>query len=492
MTNSTHSGRSGAQEPRVALQPKRADSLDATEAAFLSSGYGLTPDPWQTLILEAWLGRKRDGMYAAGRCGLAVPRQNGKNGILEVAELHKMVALGRRVLHTAHEVKTARKAFVRLASFFDNPTRHPEMAALVKEIRRTNGQEAIILNNGASCEFVARSRGSGRGYTVDDLVCDEAQELTDEQLEALLPTISSAPSGDPQIILTGTPPATDSLGYAFTRMRDDGHKAKDPRLSWHEWSVDAGADPDDRANWYATNPSLGRRLSLSVVSDERAGMSDAGFLRERCGMWLTKGGTASRLISAQAWSDTGVDEPPASGIKSFGVAFSADGERVAVAGALKVEDGPTHVELVGIHSGDMDGGIGSLADWLAERWRDSGLIVMSGRAGSSSLYEELRSRGVSAKAMRVATTPDYFTSCSMTLDAIRQRTLTHLASEGQAALDDSIAVCDKAVRGRDGAWGWRATTEDGDETPTEAISLALWAARTTKRNPNRPARGVVL
>lgn len=32
---------------------------------------------------------------------------------------------------------------------------------------------------------------------------DGAQDLTDEQLEALLPTICAAPSGDPQQIYTG-------------------------------------------------------------------------------------------------------------------------------------------------------------------------------------------------------------------------------------------------------------------------------------------------
>ena len=38
-------------------------------------------------------------------------------------------------------------------------------------------------DGGGAIEFIARSRGSGRGFTVDDLVCDEAQELTDEQLD---------------------------------------------------------------------------------------------------------------------------------------------------------------------------------------------------------------------------------------------------------------------------------------------------------------------
>src|ERR1700753_707158 len=103
--------------PRVRRAPRAAES-DVDDAAFLSAGYGLTPDGWQEDVLEDWLGRRRDGRWAAATCGLAVPRQNGKNGIIEVRELFGMVALGEKFLHTAHEVKTARKAFIRIASFF--------------------------------------------------------------------------------------------------------------------------------------------------------------------------------------------------------------------------------------------------------------------------------------------------------------------------------------------------------------------------------------
>src|SRR5699024_2876901 len=143
--------------------------------------------------------------------------------------------------------KTARKAFLRLKSFFETERRWPELAALVAPggIRRTNGQEAILLANGASIEFVARSRGSGRGFTVDDLVLDEAQELTDEQLEALLPTISAAPSGDPQIVMLGTPPPPNADGAPFRRMRTAGVDGNDKRLSWHEWSPERAPSPLD-------------------------------------------------------------------------------------------------------------------------------------------------------------------------------------------------------------------------------------------------------
>ena len=104
---------------------------EGEDAAFLSQSYGLSPDEWQSLVVDDVLAVRADGRWVSSRCGLSVPRQNGKNGVLEIVELYKMVVLGRRILHTAHEVKTARKAFLRLCAFFEN-RQSPELAAMVK------------------------------------------------------------------------------------------------------------------------------------------------------------------------------------------------------------------------------------------------------------------------------------------------------------------------------------------------------------------------
>src|SRR6185437_12287703 len=269
----------GVQTPRVSLAPA-AGSNEADDAIFLADSYGLTADPWQELVLRHWLGMV-GGKWAATRCGLSVPRQNGKNGILEIRELYGLVVRGEKFLHTAHEVKTARKAFIRLLSFFDNPRQFPELADMVSEIRKTNGQEAIVLRNGGSVEFIARSKGSGRGFTVDVLVMDEAQELDEDANAALQPTNSAAPSGNPQKILTGTPPSPKMHGSIFGQMRDNGVAGDDMRLAWDEWSCVEDVDLDDRRNWAQSNPSVGAvrvsGLQWDVIADERADMGDEQF-----------------------------------------------------------------------------------------------------------------------------------------------------------------------------------------------------------------------
>lgn len=471
----------GRQEPRVRLEPKRSSRFDdGGDACFLASRYGLVPDPWQEMVVVSWLGRRSDGNLAAGRCGLAVARQNGKNAVLEIVELFKMVVLGRKVLHTAHEVKTARKSFVRLRSFFENKRRWPELAALVVEIRQTNGQEAIVLSNGGSVEFVARSRGSGRGFTVDDLVCDEAQELSDEQLEALLPTISAAPSGDPQILMTGTPPPPNADGAPFRRMRTAGVEGKDHRLSWHEWSPRSAPDPLDFEALMGcaaeTNPSLGGRLQRSVVEDELAQMSFAGWMRERCGAWDSD--SLGGVIDYPRWLDLAIptEQAPSDGAVCFAVKFSTDGQRVGAAVALRPDDGPVHVEAFGVRP--LSDGTSELVEWLAQRWQQASVILVDGKAGAGDFQTLLVAAGVPARRVRVVATSEAIDAHAGFLRAVQEHDLTHLA---QPYLDAQVRIAGRRKIGSLGGWGWQAVTPDGDVTALDAVTLARYGAATAKR-----------
>ena len=121
--------RYGNQKPTFVINPVSTYTL-GDDAAELGASYGLKPDPWQEEILKQWLAFNGD-TYAATTCGLSVPRQNGKNALIEIRELYGITCPERdeygdiikpaeKILHTAHEVKTARKAFLRLCSFFEN------------------------------------------------------------------------------------------------------------------------------------------------------------------------------------------------------------------------------------------------------------------------------------------------------------------------------------------------------------------------------------
>lgn len=460
----------GVQTPRFEFVPKQDSLVHAESAADLGGGYGLEPDGWQRHVLCGWLGDRVDGRWSAGRVGLSVPRQNGKNAVLEVRELYGLTVLGEKFLHTAHEVKTARKAFLRLAGFFENKSQFPELAGMVKEIRRTNGQEAIVLENGGTVEFVARTRGSGRGYTVDVLVCDEAQELTDEQLEALLPTISSAPSGNPQTILTGTPPSPTARSEVFSRYRADAQDGKSERLCWHEWSVekpDGQVDVHDPDVWATANPSLGIRLSHDVVSDEVEQMSYEGFCRERLGMWDVGG--SSSAIDPEAWAkleDTGSRRSKQSKLV-FGLDVSPDHKHADIAVAAFRDDGLKHVELVpSTKEGHWLGGTSWVVDRVAElvgKW--GGTVVLDPASAAGSLLTGLHEAGVSPE---LVTGREYAQACGSFFTSVTDDgSLRHL---GQPRL--TSAVDGARWRALGDARAWNRRDLGVVITPLVAVTLA--------------------
>lgn len=461
---SSPSAEVGAQLPRVECLPDSWEWSHADDAAFLATAYGLDPDPWQKHILDAWFAENARGKWACTRAGLAVPRQNGKNAVLEIRELYGMVALGEKFLHTAHEVKTARKAFLRLASFFENERQWPELAALATTIRKTNGQEAIVLSNGGSVEFVARSRGSGRGYTVDVLVLDEAQELTDEQLEALRPTISSAPLKNPQTIQTGTPPPPGTAAEVFERSRGAA-LAGAKRTAWHEWSIDEAledVDLDDRELWYATNPSLGIRLSLDVIEDERADMSDDGFARERLGSWKRTGMVSA--IDPFKWARAADEKSSPGDPVAFGVDVTPDRERASIGMAGRRDDGRMHVELVDNHSGTA--WVADRLRELADRWKPCAVVVDAG-GPANSLIEPLKEAGFEIVEM---STRQITAACGGFYDDLTEGQLAHL---GQVELDAAVQSARKRGVG-DGAWLW-SRRDLTDISPLVAVTLARQA-----------------
>ena len=190
----------GCQDPRIRVEPPRIQT-DGPDAAMLMAAYGCRLDPWQQTVVDCWLGRDELGEYNVTSAGLSVPRQNGKNVCLEARELFGMVCLGERILHTAHQVVTSKKSFRRLAAMFTD-RKHPEMMALVKHIRQVNGEEGIELINGGSIEYSTRSRERGRGFDgISLLVYDEAQELTDDQMEAVMATLAASTTTTRQIMV---------------------------------------------------------------------------------------------------------------------------------------------------------------------------------------------------------------------------------------------------------------------------------------------------
>lgn len=469
-----------ASEPRILHLPicEQSDE-DAADALSVCDAYYMTLLPWQAEVLSVWLGRDASGAWSARRAGLLLGRQNGKSALLIARELYGLVVLGEKVIHTAHLQTTSRSHFETLVNVLE----HRELKRFVKSITYSVGRERIELTNGGNVRFMTRSRGNARGLSVDLLVCDEAQELTDEQLEALMPVLSAAPLGNAQMILAGTPPGENASGAVFGRMREDAIKGEDNALAWHEWSVDAIGDVTDRERWRQANPSLGILLSEQTIADECAQMSELGFARERLSYWPKYAVKAA--IASSDWSKLATDHPPKEGLRSYGVKFSSTEQTVSLAVCLNPIEGTPHVEL--IDRIDLRRGTSKLVAWLADRWKDCALIALDGMQGAPMLEQALRNAGVSKKRLHLMNAKDVITASSMFLDAISSASLTHFDQE---QLNAAAAVSKKRNIGSYGGYGF-ASIDGSDISPLEAAVLALWASQTAKRQPKNIDRQII-
>lgn len=472
----------GSQEPSIRIEPERVES-DGLYASMLMEEYGHRLDPWQDDVVRCWLGKNEAGMYTVTSAGLSLPRQNGKNVCLEAREFFGMVIEGEKILHTAHQVKTSKKSFRRLEAMF-NDKRHPEIIDLVKQIRYTNGEEAIELLNGGSIEFSARSRQAARGFDgISLLVYDEAQELTDDQVEALMAILSASATGTRQIIYTGTPPYPGCPGTVFRRRRTISLEAPGKHDAWHEWGVQAKKVEDintgDTGLWYMTNPAMGIHLTEEFTAEERNTMTEDGFARERLGWWSpAQSLLVEHPISEEVWDACRSSKKKPDGKTAYGVKFSPDGSEVSLCGAVIPKDGPARVSMI---RRELTGrGTQWLADWLNERYDQASCVVIDGKNGVDVLADKISGTWKAKDSVIKPSTKNVLAAVGVLMDMLAEEQITWY--EKQEALRDSAVTSVKRPIG--GGWGFGGE----NSTPIEAAALALWGAKTSKRDPNKKMR----
>ena len=462
----------GSQSPSARIAPKYSETDGGDAARILRSG-GLILDPWQMDTLDDWMALTPSGRWASKTCGLSVPRQNGKTGLVQGRSNAGMLLYNEIVIYTAHLQKTATETFEEMAAFFDAP----QLKKYVKDIKTALGREQIILKNGARIKFLARTRNGGRGQHGDLLIFDEAQELDDNQQASFLPAISA--SLNPQTIMLGTPPEPESPGTVFRGLRNKALEGKTTSTAWVEFSVREIGDVTDRRRWAESNPALGRRILESTIEGECEQMPPDTFARERLGWWSPV--TEQKIdyaIDKEAWNACASADLRPEGKTAYGVKFSADASEVVLCGAVIADDGKSRISV--IERRGTGQGIRWLADWLNERSDKACCVVVDGRNGVDVLIERIREVWRHKDSVIRPSTRDVVSAASLLVTEVNERTVTWYAK--QEMLADSALSSTKRPVG--GGWGFGGS----DSAPIEAAALALWGARNSKRNPSKKMR----
>lgn len=475
----------GVQTPRIRSVPAYVRSRGG-EAIEVAESFGITLDPWQKLVVTDGCGVREDGKWSAFEVAGEVARQNGKGGVIETRELAGIFAWGERlIVHSAHEFPTATEAMLRMEDILAGT---PEYAAQVKSVSRSHGSEGFIFKSGQRLRYRTRTKGGGRGFTIDEtLILDEAMVLQDAFIGALLPTLSAkSVTGNPQVWYFGS--AVDQLvheyGLVFARLRARALRGGDPSLAYFGWT---GADPlDDDGKpvtpdhpmaealmasvqaWAAANPALGIRISEEHIENERRAMGAREFAVERLGIgdWPDIEAGESP-ISSEAWASLADSLSVLRDPVALGFDISPDRAYASIGAAGLRGDELAHVEVV-----ERSRGTGWLVDRLVTlaSEHDPVAILCDAAGPAGSLVPELEQRGLTITSV---TASEHAKACGMIFDYVAQAKLRHLGSPELAA-----AIKGAAKRPLGEAWAWSRKNSTVDITSLVSVTLALWGGAT--------------
>lgn len=490
--------KSGRQIPTFEVVGEYDHSLGKDVIEMFEEDGGATFYPSQKREMELLLARNKDGSPAALTIGISKPRQNGKSYAARFYAIYMAVFEHRQVLYSAHHSSTTNKMFKAMCDLFESPERYPEFANDVKTVSHARGYEGIYfkdwvdydgnIRQGGCIEFATRTNSGARGGTYSVIVIDEAQELTDEQQEAMLPVISAASDVKdrkslPQQIFVGTPPNYTCHGTVFSKMHKMAHSEDKGDAWWMEWSIESDnlektiTDAEVALQYaYETNPAMGYRIAEKTILNEFETMSLDGFARERLGWWsVMSAKKEDYAISEELWMSCASLDPKPEGKTAFGVKFSADGSEVALAGAVIPAEGPARISLIDYRS--TGEGTQWLASWLNARHDKACCVVIDGRNGVDVLVDKIADTWKFKGSVVRPSVKDVIASVGLLVDSLNEQTITWY--KDQEPLKESATTATK--RPIAGGWGFGGS----NSAPIEACALALYGAKTSRRNPGR-------
>jgi hypothetical protein len=323
----------------------------------------------------------------------------------------------------------------------------------------------VELKTGQRCLFKTRTGGSGRGFSGDCVLLDEAMKgLMDTQMGALMPTMSAREN--PQVIYAGS--AGNEESVVLGRIVRRGRKGDD-RLTYLDWAVDEDDyDPDDPAEWAQANPGLGHRLNPDVIEAERRAMSSEAFARERLGMGTyPRDEDEDRLIPKALWeallAELRGPGSPAHPADLAGDRHQAGPLVVGHRGGLARRGHVDVLDVIEHRAGTR---------WVAERVRQlrekwSPVAVVADVGGPSrSLYDDFEAEGVEINWVGLA---DYADATSELYDDMTQPAKIAVRHRGHPGLTSAAAGVEERTVGDRWTWKRRGQT---DITPLEAVTLA--------------------
>lgn len=388
-------------------------------------------------------------------------------------------------------MKTAIDGFERLKSVIEG---QPQLMQMVQDVYTANGREGIVLKPrrgqkiGDRIRFVARSKNSGRGFSGDVIVQDEAQEESQAAHNALTYTQSAVPNR--QELFTGTVPeegVNDS--EVFEGVRDRGRAGNSSRTGWMEWTPGGSEDPEladgidmsDPAVWANSNPAAPHRIGWDVIAEQYDRDTTPGksaFGRERLSIWPNRDEEAEQSnndLDMDRWYENEVSTWLSRRV-ALAVVIGRGGGYSSICGAQRLDDGSILVQHLATNAGTLwaPGKIKDLRKELSAR-----LLVLDEK-NAATVTSDLSRAGQRYMSMNMNEVAAAF---DMTIEYNNAGLLKH---PPQPELDDALAAAVPRVMNKTQNL---KTWDQGDplvpSSAVQAMSLAIWGLKKSEAQQDR-------
>jgi phage terminase large subunit-like protein len=276
----------GAIKPRL-HSPFLKGKTRGGEVAELAERIGQPLLDWQKLIINDMCAVDKEDMFIRKSSLLLIARQSGKSHLARMRCLAGLFMFGEKdILIMSSNRSMAMKSFNIMADIIE---RNDFLRAQLKDgdikkgIRRTNGDERIILASGAQLEVAAATSDGARGRTCDFLWIDELREVSEPAMDAAK-SVTLARKNSQRLF-------SSNAGDAFSKVLNDLHDAclnKPPKsLGFYEYSAPDFCDIWDRNAWAMANPSLGYLITEEALEEAIGSSTMEAARTEQLCQWIS-------------------------------------------------------------------------------------------------------------------------------------------------------------------------------------------------------------
>ena len=460
----------GALEPRLHT-PFWTGKTRGGEVAEFAKKIGKPLLPWQQLIMDDLCAVDDIGKFIRRSNLLLTARQSGKSHVARMRCLAGLFVFNEaNILIMSSKMKMSMKSFDMMVQIIEENewlVAQLKGGSVQKGIRRANGSERILLENGHMLEVAAATADGVRGFTCDVLWLDELGNVTPDAMDAAKSVTLARPNS--QRIYTSNAGSSDST--VLNTMRDKAQYKPPKSFGYYEYSAPENCDVMDRSGWAAANPSLGILIDESSI-EEIIATTDINSVRRETLCQFVSGGTASPWTpgSWEAAKDPNLAMTPGP-ITMFAFDVDPHTKKTAslVCGQLR-DDLSIALSLVKIWEDPIAVDELQIAKEIMEyciEWQPR--LVLHDRYVTNAIAHRLKMSGI---AVEDCSQNAFYQACASLKDAMDNKRLVHMGQENLDIMMDNVAP----------KWndnGWRIVRR-GSGSVTGPIGVAMIVAELSK------------